>query len=150
VRCRESHIFWAVGSKMAGRLSALCAGSPFTQGRFKVLISVGRQVTVRIEVQAQLKNPMTSWGNELATFRYSGRRLNCATACPRPHKGFTENIQFLIRSDSFLPYVLYVLADSSPHVTALSLRGLRVPCSGMPGQVVTAASKELSDSIFTV
>jgi hypothetical protein len=40
VRGRGSHIFQTIGSKMAVRLSALCAGRPLHPGRFLVLISV--------------------------------------------------------------------------------------------------------------
>jgi hypothetical protein len=40
VRCRGSHIFEAIGSQMAVRLSALHDARALPQGRFLVLISI--------------------------------------------------------------------------------------------------------------
>jgi hypothetical protein len=58
---------------MAVRLSALRAGRPLPQGRFLVLISVRGCVDstaiVTLEGLDQSKNPKTSSGLELATFR---------------------------------------------------------------------------------
>jgi hypothetical protein len=57
---------------MAVSLSALHAGRPLPVGRFLVLISLrggdDRRTIVRLEGLRQLKNPMTSWGIEPATF----------------------------------------------------------------------------------
>jgi hypothetical protein len=40
VRHQDFHIFWTFSSQMAVRFSVLCAGCPFSTGRFPVLISV--------------------------------------------------------------------------------------------------------------
>jgi hypothetical protein len=73
VRRRGSHIFYTIVSQMAVRLSALRAGRPLPPRRFLVLISVRGRVDpraiVRLEGLGKLKNPMTSWGFEPATFR---------------------------------------------------------------------------------
>jgi hypothetical protein len=73
VRRRGSHIFYTIGTQMAVRLSALRACRPLPPGRFLVLISVRRWIDpraiVRLEGLGQLKNPMTSSGNEPVTFR---------------------------------------------------------------------------------
>jgi hypothetical protein len=71
-RRRGSHIFWTVGSQMAMKLSALCAGRPLPPRRFMVLISVRGSVdprdTVRLEGLDRLKKkPMTSSGMDPAT-----------------------------------------------------------------------------------
>jgi hypothetical protein len=62
---------------MVVRLSALRAGHPLPPGRFLVLISVRGWVDprarVRLEGLGQLKNPMTSSGIELATFRINNK-----------------------------------------------------------------------------
>jgi hypothetical protein len=56
-----------------GEVVSLTHRPPFTPGRFLVLISVRGWVDpraiVRLEGLGQLKNPMTSWGIEPATFR---------------------------------------------------------------------------------
>jgi hypothetical protein len=58
---------------MAVRLLALFADRPLPQGRFLVLISVRgcvvHKAIMRLGGLGQLKNPMTSSGIELATFR---------------------------------------------------------------------------------
>jgi hypothetical protein len=73
VKRRGYHIFYAMGSHMAVRLSILGAGHPLTPERFLVLISVRGWVNlraiVRLEGLGQMKNPMISSGVEPATFR---------------------------------------------------------------------------------
>jgi hypothetical protein len=57
---------------MAVRLSALTAGHPLSLGRFLALISVKRlshpKAIMQLEGLGQLKNPITSLGNEPMTF----------------------------------------------------------------------------------
>jgi hypothetical protein len=80
VRHKGSHIFWIIGSQMAVRLSASCAGHPLPPGIFLVVISVRSRIDPRdmvwLEVLCQLKNPITSSGIEPASFRLIAQYLN--------------------------------------------------------------------------
>jgi hypothetical protein len=111
VRRRGSNIFYAIGSQMAGRLSALCAGRPLPPGRFLVLISVRGWVDpraiVRLEGLGQFKNPITSSGqninvrNKLYMIRFIFEDL-IVTSSPPPCFG---NREFVIMLRRVYPWV---------------------------------------------
>jgi hypothetical protein len=70
---RWTGLVYTVSSEMVVRVSALCFGfRRLPPGRFLILISVRSWVNskaiVRLERLGQLKNPLTSLGNDTATF----------------------------------------------------------------------------------
>jgi hypothetical protein len=76
-RRRGSHIFYKIGSGMMVRLSALRASRPTPSPKEESwYYRVEPRAIVRLEGIGKLKNPITSSGNEPATFRLVAQFFN--------------------------------------------------------------------------
>jgi hypothetical protein len=126
VRCRDFHILWTFGTKVAVRLSVLCAGRPLFQGICVVLISVRCSVNaramVRLEGLRQLINLTRSLGIEPATLQFVvSASTTSATAWPAMISIDCRNM-FRISKSVFVERTMlfWVLKSAIVHICRVS------------------------------